>query len=284
MDYPISWPGLDDFLKRAIEEDLGSGDVTTDSIIDPSVRARMEWVAKSPLTVCGLFVAGRVFELLSSRCEPLALLPEGARAEPGKTIFQVGGPARALLSGERVALNVCQRLSGIAGLTARFVEVAGGKAKIAATRKTTPGMRMLEKYAVVAGGGVPHRFGLADGVLIKDNHVVAAGSIGDAVARARSGAHHLLKIEVEVTNREEAEQALEAGADLLLLDNMSIDEMRAVAERFGGRCVLEASGNMTLERAAEVAATGVHIISVGALTHSAPAADISARLKVELGA
>ncbi|HUT54519.1 MAG TPA: carboxylating nicotinate-nucleotide diphosphorylase [bacterium] len=278
MPTPFTWPGLDQWLLDALKEDVGAGDVTTDAVVDAGAMARMEWVAKSELVACGLFAGARVFELLNPAVRLKMVVAEGRAVKPGLVMLRITGPARPLLTGERTALNIAQRLSGIATLTRQYVHaVAGTSAKIAATRKTTPLMRRLEKYAVTVGGGTPHRFGLDDGVLIKDNHIALAGSIATAVARAHK-VHHLLRIEVEVASLGEAEQAVKAGADVLLLDNMSVAEMRPVVKKFGGRVVLEASGNMTIERAAQAARAGVDIISVGALTHSAPAADISARM------
>lgn len=270
---------LDQYLRAALREDIGAGDITTEATVDADLIAEMVWVAKSPLVVCGLAAAGRVFELLDPDCVVTERREEGGHAEVGDQILRVAGPARALLSGERVALNLSQRLCGIATLTRAFVEaVAGTGAKIAATRKTTPLMRKLEKQAVVTAGAAPHRFGLDDGVLIKDNHIDLCGSIGEAVRRARASAHHLIKIEVEVRNLDELDQALAAGADLVLLDNMDDATLAAGVARAKGRALTEASGNMTLERVPSVARTGVDFISVGALTHSAPAADISARV------
>lgn len=273
------WPELDDWLRRALSEDLGSGDVTTEATVDAEALADMKWVAKTDLVVCGLFAGARVFSLLDEDAVSEEEVPEGEAVGPGAVIFRVRGRARDLLSAERVALNIVQHLSGIATLTRVFTKaVAGTRAKIAATRKTLPHWRRFEKYAVTVGGGIPHRFGLSDGVLIKDNHIAAAGSITKAVKRARAQAHHLLKIEVEVTSMKQAAEALAAGAELLLLDNMKAADMATVVKKFRGRAVFEASGNISLANVAEVARTGVDIISVGALTHSAPASDISARL------
>jgi len=269
---------IDVFLRAALAEDIGSGDVTTEATVD-NVAAEMVWIAKSPLVVCGLDVAGRVFELLDPGCGLTMLMEDGSRAAVGEQILRIMGPARALLTGERVALNIAQRLCGIATLTRAFVDaVAGTGARIAATRKTTPGLRRLEKRAVVAGGAAPHRFGLDDGVLIKDNHIDLCGSIAEAVRRARRLAHHLLKVEVEVRNLAELDEALAAGADVVLLDNMDDATLAAGVARAKGRAQTEASGNMTLDRVGAVARLGVDFISVGALTHSAPAADISARV------
>lgn len=278
MLMPLTWPEMDEWLLRALAEDIGAGDVTTESIVELEAGAAIEFVCKSALVACGLFAAARVFELLDPAAEINLQVPEGRRCEPGEVILRMAGNARAVLSGERLALNLVQRLSGIATLTAAYVEaVAGTKAKIAATRKTTPLMRRLEKNAVTVGGGVPHRFGLDDGVLIKDNHIAVAGSIKEAVRRA-ARSHHLLKIEVEVSNMEEAEEAVAEGAELLLLDNMTPERMKEAVERFEGLVILEASGNVTLANVGEVARSGVDIISSGSLTHSAPAADVSARV------
>jgi len=220
-----------------------------------------------------------VFELLAAGTRVIECRPEGADAAAGDTVLVLRGPARALLTGERVALNVAQRLMGIADLTRQFVAaVAGTNARIAATRKTTPLLRRLEKYAVIVGGGVPHRFGLDDGVLIKDNHIALAGSITEAVARARARAHHLVKIEVEAATLDEVEEALQAGAEWVLLDNMDLPMLERAVELARGRAMTEASGNATLATVPAIAATGVDLISVGALTHSAAAADLSARM------
>jgi nicotinate-nucleotide pyrophosphorylase (carboxylating) len=210
------------------------------------------------------------------------LLSDGATFSVGDVIAQLSGPAADLLAGERVALNFLQHLSGIATLTKRFVEaVAGTKARIVDTRKTTPGLRLLEKYAVRAGGGHNHRLGLDDGVLIKDNHIVAAGGVAAAVTRARADAPHTVKIEVECTNIAQVDEALLAGANAILLDNMSLAEMTDAVGRIGGRAVVEASGGVTLDRVVAVAQTGVDLISVGALTHSASAVDLSMRVTLE---
>ncbi len=270
---------MDGWLLGALAEDIGGGDVTTECLAGKADYARVDWTAKSSLVVCGLPVCFRTFELLSKECSALFMAQEGTRAEPGQVVLSLAGPAGALLSGERVALNIAQHLSGVATSTARFVAaVEGTGARIAATRKTIPYNRRLEKYAVTVGGGVPHRYGLDDGVLIKDNHIALAGSITQAVQRARSLAHHLLKIEVEVENMGQAEEAVKAGADLLLLDNMTLDMLREAVKTFKGKVILEASGNVTIDVVRSIAETGVDIISTGAITHSVIAADVSARL------
>ncbi len=277
---PIIWPGMDEWILGALSEDVGSGDVTSEATVPVDAMALMEWVAKSRVVACGLFVAERAFTMLDAGASVNSCLDEGAEARPGEVIFSVRGNARALLTGERLALNVAQRLSGIAASTRDYVAAVEGSAtRIAATRKTQPYLRRLEKYAVSVGGGVPHRYGLDDGILIKDNHIALAGSIAAATSRARARCHHLLKIEVEVTNFDEIEEAVAAGADLLLLDNMGVDQLTRAVELVGGRALCEASGNMSLDRVAAVAATGVDVISVGALTHSVMAADVSARMR-----
>jgi nicotinate-nucleotide pyrophosphorylase (carboxylating) len=226
--------------------------------------------------VCGLEVGRRVFQLLDSSVRFEALVSEGTEVQVGDVVATVSGPSRSILSGERVALNLMQHLSGIATRThALAQQVAGTGAVIVDTRKTTPGMRVLEKYAVRMGGGTNHRFNLADGVLIKDNHIVASGGIKNAVANARKTVPHTLKIEVETTNLAEIQEALEAGADIIMLDNMSCEEMRQAVALIAGRAKVEASGNMGSRNVREVAETGVDLISVGALTHSVEALDIS---------
>jgi len=278
MKTPFIWPQRDQWILGALSEDVGSGDVTTQAVISNDSYSEMNWTAKSPLIVCGILVCARVFELVDPSVEVGLSADEGKLAKPGEIIMTLKGPTAALLVGERTALNMAQHMSGIANQTRAFVDaVAGTDTKIAATRKTVPHMRRLAKYAVTIGGGVPHRFGLDDGVLIKDNHITAAGSISEAVKMARSRIHHLIKIEVEVESIEQAEEAVSAGADILLLDNMTTEQLEEAVKHIDGRAVCEASGNMTLERVPEVAKTGVDIISVGALTHSVIAADISAR-------
>lgn len=203
-------------------------------------------------------------------------MEDGRRAGPGDILLRLRGPARDLLRGERVALNLTQRLCGIATLTRKYVDcVAGLKARITDTRKTTPGLRMLEKYAVRVGGGSNHRFGLSDGVLIKDNHIAACGSIGEAVSRVRARAPHILRIEVEAESLAQVRECLDSGVDIIMLDNMGIDEMKEAVRLIGGRALVEASGGVTLETVRRIAETGVDFISVGRLTHSAPASDIS---------
>jgi nicotinate-nucleotide pyrophosphorylase (carboxylating) len=259
-----------DNFRAWLAEDVGAGDVTSAAVVDEDVLCEARIVVKEPGVVCGLDVAAVVFEALGARLEPL--VADGDRVEPGP-VARVDGPAQAVLTGERLALNLVGRLSGIATLTSRFVEaVEGTGATILDTRKTTPGLRELEKYAVRRGGGTNHRLGLFDGVLIKDNHLQLAGSIGEAVARARDTG---LPIEVECDTLDQVASALAAGADRILLDNMSPDELREAVALTGGRAELEASGGVTLANVRTVAETGVNFISVGALTHSARTLDCS---------
>lgn len=268
--------GLDRLIDMALREDLGPGDITTESVVPETLWARAEFIAKEEGVVAGLPVAGRVFRRLDPETEFWAEVAEGSAVKAGAVLAVVAGRARTILAGERVALNFVRHLSGIATRTRRLVAaVEGLRAVVLDTRKTTPGLRALEKYAVRAGGGRNHRFGLFDGILIKDNHIRAAGGIREAVARARARAPHTLKVEVEVQNLDEVEEALAAGADIIMLDNMPVAAMREAVRRIGGRALVEASGGITEENVREVAATGVDFISAGALTHSARALDIS---------
>ncbi|MDZ4165444.1 MAG: carboxylating nicotinate-nucleotide diphosphorylase [Smithellaceae bacterium] len=270
---------LRDLLLSALAEDLGPADVTTEAIVGENESGVAEAVAKSEMVAAGLFLFEEAFLCLDPSMDVHCHVHEGDLVQRGDVLVSLEGKLRAILSAERVALNFLQRLSGIATLTRSYVNaVAGTGVKILDTRKTTPGLRSLEKYAVTAGGGYNHRYGLQDGVLIKDNHIWAAGSIAGAISRARR-VHHLLKIEVEVKNITELEEALSAGADVIMLDNMTTDQMTAAATLVSGRVPLEASGNVTLANVRAIAATGVNFISVGALTHSAPAADISLLLR-----
>lgn len=265
-----------DLIQTALREDLATGDITTLSVIDKDREAHGRFIAKEDGIVCGLSLIADVYHALDEEVNVVYHVPEGGRIHRGDLVAEVFGRAVSLLSGERVALNLLQHLSGIATATSKAVEaVEGYKARITDTRKTTPGMRVLEKYAVRVGGGSNHRFCLADGILIKDNHIVAAGGITAAVEAARKNAPHTLKIEVEVETRAQTEEALAAGADIIMLDNMSCPEMKECVELIGGRAMVEASGNMGERNLAEVAATGVDIISIGALTHSVKALDIS---------
>ena len=267
---------VDETIRRALAEDIGAGDVTTLALIPPEQTGVAIAHAKEAGVLAGNDIAASVFTLLDGAVRTTTVLADGADLQPGTTFLRVEGPLQAILTGERVALNYLRHLSGVASLTRRFVDaVAGTDAQIVDTRKTTPGLRNVEKYAVRVGGGHNHRIGLFDGVLIKDNHIAACGSITAAVQRARAAAHHLLKLEVETTSLAEVEEALAAGADGILLDNMSVDEMAAAVELARGKAFTEASGGITLDSVRDAARAGVDLISVGMLTHSAPALDIS---------
>jgi nicotinate-nucleotide pyrophosphorylase (carboxylating) len=263
-----------DLVRRALAEDLAGGDVTTDAIFGQTDRARGTFLAKSPCTLAGLDVALESFSQLDAGADAALYFHDGDRCDAGATIGHVTGSARALLSGERTALNFLQHLSGIATLARRFVDASGGTITILDTRKTTPTLRVLEKYAVRMGGATNHRMSLNDGVMIKDNHIHLGGGIANAVALVRAFAA-TATVEVEVETIEQVEQALDAGADILLLDNMTIDEIREAVRRSRGRAKTEISGGVTLDRIPELAATGADCVSIGALTHSAPAVDIS---------
>ena len=272
--------GLDDALLSWLKEDLGTGDITTNCCIPPENRSKGNFIAKEDGVIAGLEIAARVFCLVDSGIEFLPLVGDGENVKKGDVIATVQGSSRGILMGERLALNLMQRLSGTATATAKAVsQVSGTKAHIVDTRKATPGLRVLEKYAVRVGGGYNHRFNLADGVLIKDNHIAAAGGIEKAVTAARQGAPHTMKIEVETESLEQVQQALDAGADIIMLDNMDNDTMAKAVQLISGRALTEASGNMGEKNLAAVAATGVDIISIGALTHSVKALDISLKFQ-----
>ena len=276
---PTAWASYDALIDLALAEDIGGGDVTTRATVASDRRARGTLLAKASGVVSGLDVAAAVFHRVDPSVAFTPLVDDGERVDARRPIATVEGAARSLLVGERTALNILQRLSGVATLTAAFVEaVVGTSARIVDTRKTTPGMRALEKAAVRHGGGHNHRFGLADGVLIKDNHLAAIGGpnrVARAVRLARAAAPHTLRIEVEVTTLAELDEALGAGADVVLLDNMDMADLAEAVRRTAGRALLEASGGVTLDSVRAIAETGVDLISVGALTHSAPALDIS---------
>ena len=263
-------------LRRALEEDIGSGDVTTNSILSPSLRLKGQLVGKQQGIVAGLDVARHVFELVDARTQLSCHVTDGDLVREGELLAEVSGPGIGILSAERVALNFLQRMSGIATMTRRFVEaVQGTDAVILDTRKTTPGLRALDKLAVRLGGGQNHRFGLYDMVLIKDNHIAAAGGIAEAITRVRAAAAQGLASEVEVTSLAQLREALALRPDRIMLDNMSLGDMGEAITIAAGRVELEASGNVTLDNVARIAATGVGFISVGALTHSVRAMDIS---------
>jgi nicotinate-nucleotide pyrophosphorylase (carboxylating) len=270
---------LDPLIELAFQEDIGIGDVTTEATVPPIQKGIGTLLAKSEGVVAGLPVAERVFAKLDETLIFRALVNDGDAVIAGTPIVEVQGSAKTILIGERTALNFLQRLSGIATLTAQFVAaVADYDTKIVDTRKTAAGWRTVQKYAVRVGGGQNHRFGLYDGVLIKDNHIVAAGGISNAVQRARQAVPHTAKIEVEVETFDQVDEALKAGADILLLDNMSPSIMKSIVHEVGDLAVTEASGGITLDKVKTVAATGVDLISVGALTHSAMPMDISLTL------
>jgi nicotinate-nucleotide pyrophosphorylase (carboxylating) len=266
-----------------LAEDLGRGDITTQATVTRNARARGRFLAKEPMVVAGLEAAEAVFSTLDSQQQIEAFVSDGEEVEAGKVIARTSGFADVLLAGERVALNLLQRLSGIATLTRKYVRaIEGTQTAIVDTRKTTPGLRMLEKYAVVSGGARNHRFGLDDGVLIKDNHIALAGGVGAAVERARESVGHLHKIEVEVSNESGLREAIESGADILLLDNLTPEEtarLVEVARELSPRVTLESSGGITLENVRAYAEAGVDLISIGALTHSARAMDISFKIQ-----
>lgn len=270
---------LDRLARAALDEDVGSRDATTEATVDPGTAAVGTFVAKQDLVVAGLDVAMHVFRAVSSKVGWAARAREGDRFKAGDLIASVSGPARGILTGERVALNFLQRMSGVATMTQRFVQaVEGTGAKIRDTRKTTPLLRALEKRAVEIGGGVPHRSGLNTGILVKDNHVRLAGSVGEATRRAVAGAGGLL-VEVEVDTPDQIDEALSNGAQMILLDNFTADAVRAAVAYIGGRVPVEVSGGVRLENVRAYAEAGPNYIAIGALTHSAPAVDIS--LEVE---
>ncbi|MBP8639420.1 MAG: carboxylating nicotinate-nucleotide diphosphorylase [Oscillospiraceae bacterium] len=272
MDYI----GLDDFLLKALKEDVGTGDITTNCCIPAENHSEAYFLAKEDGVICGIEIAQRVFNLVDERITLIPKIMDGAFVKRGDIIAEVIGPSRGILTGERVALNLMQRLSGTATATAKAVSsVAGTNAKIVDTRKSTPGLRVLEKYAVRVGDGHNHRFNLSDGVLIKDNHIAAAGGIAAAIAAARAAVPHVMKIEVETETLDEVSQALDAGADIIMLDNMSTELMAQAVALIDGKALTEASGNMGEKNLLEVAKTGVDYISIGALTHSVKSLDIS---------
>ena len=274
-----------DLVRRALAEDVGYGDRTTNAIVPAGATARARFEARVECVVAGLDVATAVFTALDRSAVVTALVRDGDTCRARSVLAMVTGSARALLTGERTALNFLQRLSGIATLTRRFVEGARGQVTVLDTRKTTPGLRALEKYAVRCGGGTNHRFGLYDAVLIKDNHIRIAGSVGEAVRRALSesagGLHAPVPIEVEAQSLAQVEEAIAAGADTIMLDNLGVDEMREAVRLIAGRTRIEISGGVTLETLPLLSSIGADVVSVGALTHSAPAVDISLEMEVD---
>ncbi|MEO8260301.1 MAG: carboxylating nicotinate-nucleotide diphosphorylase [Acidobacteriota bacterium] len=273
MIAPLDPSDYRDIVRRALAEDVGSGDITTEATVRSDQRARGVFIVKADCVLAGLDVAIEAFRQLDDGIQVMLRRQDGDRCLAGEEIGGLDGTARALLIGERTALNFLQRLSGIATRTRQFVDAAGGRIIVLDTRKTTPTLRALEKYAVRAGGGTNHRTGLFDAVLIKDNHIRLAGGVETAIARVRQ--RQAGAIEVEVQDMRQLDEALEAGSERILVDNMSIDDIRTAVARIGGRASVEISGGVTLERLPELAATGAGYVSAGALTHSAPAVDIS---------
>ncbi len=272
----IPYLTLDPMLKAWLAEDMPAGDITGRAVFSRHDTCRGHIAAREEMVVAGIeMIAPRVFELVDPEISVISRVKDGDRVPAGTQLLDLTGPVASILAAERLALNLAMRLSGISTLTARFVAAtAGTAAKIADTRKTTPGLRLLEKYAVRCGGGVNHRFCLSDGVLIKDNHIAVCGSIKKAVERARARVPHTMKIEVECDTLAQIKESLAVGVEIIMLDNMDCETMREGVEMIAGRAISEASGSMRVERIAEVAATGVELISVGALTHSAPAVDM----------
>lgn len=267
---------LENIIIRGLQEDMGLGDITTESCVPADAESSGSFIAKEQGVICGLQIAASVFKYLDPSVNMDFNVSDGDYASQGAVIAQIHGPSRAILSGERLALNLLQRLSGIATLTRRAAdELIGFKTRVTDTRKTTPGLRTLEKYAVRTGGGSNHRFGLFDGVLIKDNHIKAAGGITQAVEAARKRAPHTMRVEVETETLEQVSEALDAGADIIMLDNMETAKMAEAVRLIQDRALTEASGNMDKRSLREVAETGVDYISIGALTHSVRAMDIS---------
>lgn len=271
---------IDNIINTALAEDINYIDVTTDNLIPDDHTSEAYFIAKDSGVLCGIDIAARVFDLAGGNIEKEILLRDGAEVKKGDYIAFFRGSTKTLLKGERTALNLIQHMSGIATATNKCVKlVEGTRASIADTRKTLPGLRALQKYAVTVGGGKNHRFNLSDGAMLKDNHIDAYGSITGAVTALRKKAGHMLKIEVEVRNLEELEEALANKCEVIMLDNMSDEEMKKAVEITAGRALLEASGNVTLENIRQKALTGVDIISLGALTHSVQCFDISMRIK-----
>ena len=273
---------LDRIIRFALEEDLGPGDLTTEAVVNPAALGRASLIAREELVLAGLFVFKRVFAEVSPEIGFEEFFKDGELVPSGVRVCLVSGPLSQILIGERTALNFLQRMSGIATLTRQYVEKLGDSGpRVLDTRKTAPGLRYLDKYAVRAGGGFNHRFGLFDGVLIKDNHIAAAGSVAGAVKLARENSSHTVKIEVEVEDLTGVEEALKAGADTILLDNMSPKQLSEAVAIVKGRALVEASGGITLKTIEAVGKTGVDLVSVGALTHSARAADFSLEIVPE---
>lgn len=270
---------VDDIIKRALEEDINYVDLATDYLLDDDDISTANFVAKAEGVLCGIDIAVRTFIFIDPDIKAEIKIKDGGRVNKGDIIATVTGRTKSILKGERTSLNILQHMSGIASETAKYAECCKGtRAHVTETRKTLPGLRGLEKYAVTVGGGKNHRFNLSDGAMLKDNHIDAYGSLTNAVNALREKIGHMVKIEVEVRNEDELREALACKADVIMLDNMTTEQMKKCVEIADGKAVLEASGNVTLERMREIAETGVDIISVGALTHSVKAFDISLRI------
>ncbi|QNB46529.1 carboxylating nicotinate-nucleotide diphosphorylase [Thermanaerosceptrum fracticalcis] len=272
----MNWFLIDEKIKEWLQEDMNNGDVTTDSLVDEESLCAGNFIAKEEGIIAGLEVMKRVFELLDDHISINLHVKDGERVKRGEVIASIKGKTKSILKGERLALNLLQRLSGIATETAQYVDLIRDlNVRLVDTRKTTPGLRIIEKYAVKIGGGYNHRFNLSEAVLIKDNHIAATGSIKNAIEKAKENIPHTMKIEIEVETLGQMEEAIAAGADIVLLDNMDIAMLKEAVSRNKGRVILEASGNITRTNIREIAKTGVDIISVGAITHSVKAMDIS---------
>lgn len=270
---------IEEIVRRALTEDVGPADISTRAAVAADATAEAVILAKAEGCLAGTHVAAGVFRTLDPAIR-FASLPDGSSIEPGTEVATIAGPARAILTGERVALNFLQHLSGVATATRQAAVAAEPYGvKVVDTRKTTPGLRALEKEAVRVGGGANHRMGLYDAVMLKENHIALAGGITEGVRRARAYVGHTVKIEVEVERLDQIDEAIAAGADIILLDNMSLTDMRSAVERIGGKAIVEASGGITPERVAQVAACGVDVISLGWITHSVPALDLSLRIQ-----
>ena len=281
MTYGLIPKQIRKIIEAALIEDIGTGDVTTTAIVSRDKIGQARAVAKDDFIVAGIDIFRDVFIFLDESIQVKYLIGDGQKAKKGDTIAEVSGSLFYIVQAERVALNIFQRMCGVATLTSKYVEaVKGTKTKILDTRKTLPGLRLLDKMAVIIGGGFNHRMGLYDGVLIKDNHIAAAGSIAAAVAAQRSCLPHTIKIEVETKNLQEVQEALDSGVDIILLDNMPTGEMKKAVALINGKALVEASGNVSLQNVAAIAATGVDFISVGELTHSVHAADISLKITI----
>lgn len=278
---PLTSFVIEPLVRMALAEDLGrAGDITSDSTVPAETRARVVIAAREEGRIAGMDIAEATFRMVDPDLKIKRLKPEGSDVVKGDAVLEVEGRARSILTAERVALNFMGRMSGIATLTLKMVRAVGNhKAKIAATRKTTPGLRTVEKYAVMVGGGIPHRYGLDDAVLIKDNHIAMAGGVTIAIRNAKAHVGHTVKIEVEVDTLEQLKEVLAEGVDIVMLDNMSTDDMSTAVKMVDGQALVEASGGVTLPRIPEIAAAGVDLISTGAITHSAPNFDVGLDFK-----